>query len=68
MSLIVSHARLCAHDLTDVLSALFDWLVDKQQQTINNQAKARKAKVSLISHSMGNYVVQKAMAAACLAD
>jgi hypothetical protein len=47
-----SHARLCAHDLTDVLSALFDWLVDKQQQTIDNPAKACKAKVSLISHSM----------------
>ncbi len=59
-----SHARLCAHDLTDVLSALFDWLVEKQQQTISNPAKACKAKVSLIAHSMGNYVVQKAMAAA----
>jgi esterase/lipase superfamily enzyme len=43
---------------------LFDWLVDKQQQTIDNPAKACKAKVSLIAHSMGNYVVQKAMAAA----
>ena len=59
-----SHARLCAHDLTDVLSALFDWLVDKQRQTIDNPAKACRAKVSLIAHSMGNYVVQKAMAAA----
>jgi len=59
-----SHARLCAHDLTDVLSALFDWLVDKQKETINNPAKACKAKVSVIAHSMGNYVVQKAMAAA----
>jgi esterase/lipase superfamily enzyme len=59
-----SHARLCAHDLTDVLSTLFDWLVEKQQETINNPAKACKAKVSLIAHSMGNYVVQKAMAAA----
>jgi esterase/lipase superfamily enzyme len=59
-----SHARLCAHDLTDVLSALFDWLVDKQQATIDNPTKACKAKVSLIAHSMGNYVVQKAMAAA----
>jgi pimeloyl-ACP methyl ester carboxylesterase len=59
-----SHARLCAHDLTDVLSALFDWLVAKQQATIDNPAKACKAKVSLIAHSMGNYVVQKAMAAA----
>ena len=59
-----SHARLCAHDLTDVLSALFDWLVEKQQETINNAAKACKAKVSLIAHSVGNYVVQKAMASA----
>ena len=59
-----SHARLCAHDLTDVLSALFDWLVARQQATISNPAKACKAKVSLIAHSMGNYVVQKAMAAA----
>ncbi len=59
-----SHARLCAHDFTDVLSALFDWLVDKQQATIDNPRKACKAKVSLIAHSMGNYVVQKAMAAA----
>ena len=59
-----SHARICAQDLTDVLSALFDWLVAKQQATIDNSAKACKAKVSLIAHSMGNYVVQKAMAAA----
>lgn len=47
-----------------MLSALFDWLTEKQQQTIINPAKACKAKVSLIAHSMGNYVVQKAMAAA----
>jgi esterase/lipase superfamily enzyme len=59
-----SHARLCAHNLTDVLSKLFDWLVGTQQTTIGNPAKACKAKVSLIAHSMGNYVVQKAMAAA----
>ena len=42
-----------------MLSALFDWLTEKQQQTIINPAKACKAKVSLIAHSMGNYVVQK---------
>jgi esterase/lipase superfamily enzyme len=59
-----SHARLCAQDLTDILSALFDWLIQKQQETIENPAKPCKAKVSLIAHSMGNYVVQKAMAAA----
>jgi Uncharacterized protein conserved in bacteria len=59
-----SHARLCAQDLRDVLSALFDWLVAKQQVTIDNPAKACKAKVSVIAHSIGNYVVRKAMAAA----
>ena len=59
-----SHARLCARDLADILSALFDWLVQKQKETIENPSKPCKAKVSLIAHSMGNYVVQKAMAAA----
>ena len=32
--------------------------------TISNPAKACKAKASLIAHGMGNYVVQKTMAAA----
>jgi len=59
-----AHARECAGDLTDVLSALYDWLVKKQDDAINDPDKACKAKVSLIAHSMGNYVLQKAMAAA----
>ena len=62
-----AHARQCAEDLTDILSELFDWLIKKQQDAINSDGdpqKACKAKVSLIAHSMGNYVVQKAMAAA----
>jgi esterase/lipase superfamily enzyme len=59
-----AHARACAQDLTDVLSMLFDYLVDKQSATIANPANACKAKVSMIAHSMGNYVVQKAMSAA----
>ena len=60
-------ARECAGDLTDILSELFDWLLKKQQDAIASDGdpqKACKAKVSLIAHSMGNYVVQKAMAAA----
>ena len=60
-------ARDCAGDLTDILSELFDWLIKKQQAAINSHGdpeKSCKAKVSLIAHSMGNYVVQKAMAAA----
>jgi esterase/lipase superfamily enzyme len=59
-----AHARACAQDLTDVLSMLFDYLVDRQNATITNPANACKAKVSMIAHSMGNYVLQKAMSAA----
>jgi esterase/lipase superfamily enzyme len=69
-----AHARACAQDLTDILSALFDWLVKKQQDALKaavavakgNQPTTEpcKAKVSIIAHSMGNYVLQKAMAAA----
>jgi esterase/lipase superfamily enzyme len=59
-----AHARACAADLADILSALFDWLVKKQNAAVSNSDNACKAKVSLISHSMGNYVLQKAMAAA----
>src|SRR5438034_10237198 len=59
-----AHARECAIDLTDVLSHLYDWLLEKQRATIADPANACKAKVSVIAHSMGNYVLQKAMAAA----
>ena len=67
-------ARDCAGDLTDILSELYDWLIEKQQDAItaakaaaagrSTSAVPCKAKVSVIAHSMGNYVVQKAMAAA----
>ncbi len=59
-----AHARACAGDLTDILSKMFDYLVQKQNATIQNPNNACKAKVSMIAHSMGNYVLQKAMAAA----
>lgn len=59
-----AHARDCARDLTDVLSTLYDWLMDKQSAAAVNPDKACRAKVSLIAHSMGNYLLQKAMAAA----
>jgi esterase/lipase superfamily enzyme len=58
------HARDCAHDLADVLSELYDWLMVKQQAAVQDSKAACKAKVSMISHSMGNYVLQKAMSAA----
>jgi len=60
-------ARECAGDLTDILSELFDWLIKMQQVAIASDGdpnKACKAKVSVIAHSMGNYLLQKAMAAA----
>ena len=57
-------ARECANDLAGVLSRLYDWLLGKQQAAIQDSAKACKAKVSVISHSMGNYLFQKAMKAA----
>jgi esterase/lipase superfamily enzyme len=59
-----AHARACAADLTNVLAILFDWLLNKQAAAIQDPADACKAKVSMIAHSMGNYVLQKAMAAA----
>ena len=57
------HARECATDLADVLSRLYDWLLIKQVDASRDESKACKAKVSLIAHSMGNYLTQKAMAA-----
>jgi hypothetical protein len=67
-------ARQCADDLTDILCNLFDWLIKKQKDAVTAAAAAVagktarvtpcKAKVSVIAHSMGNYVLQKAMAAA----
>ena len=67
-------ARECAGDLTDILSTLFDWLIKKQKDAVTAATAAAagkttsatpcKAKVSVIAHSMGNYVLQKAMAAA----
>jgi esterase/lipase superfamily enzyme len=62
-----AHARECAEDLTNILSQLYDSLLKNQQAAIKAKGdpqKACKAKVSVIAHSMGNYLLQKAMAAA----
>jgi esterase/lipase superfamily enzyme len=59
-----AHARACAADLANVLSEMFDYLLQKQNAAMKNSANACKAKVSMIAHSMGNYVLQNAMAAA----
>lgn len=66
-----ANARQCAEDFADILSTLFDWLLKKQadsQTAAIAESKGRtttttpcKAKVSVIAHSMGNYLLQKAM-------
>jgi len=54
-------ARACADDLAGVLNALYEVLLRNQTAAVNNPAKACKAKVSVIAHSMGNFVVQMAL-------
>jgi esterase/lipase superfamily enzyme len=54
-------ARAAAPDLADVLSLLFDWMLKKQADGVDDPSKACRAKTSLIAHSMGNYVLQNAM-------
>lgn len=56
-----SEARQSAEDFADVLSELYDWMLMKQSQAVNDPNQACKAKTSVIAHSMGNYVVQNAM-------
>jgi len=58
------HARACADDLASVLFELYNWLLGKQQAAAADPALACKAKLSLVAHSMGNYLTQKAMASA----
>ncbi|HEV2971403.1 MAG TPA: alpha/beta hydrolase [Pirellulales bacterium] len=59
-----SEAREAAPDLADVLSELYDWLQKKQADAVKSPDKACRAKTSLIAHSMGNYVLEKAMQSA----
>ncbi len=58
------HARDCATDLTTILCSLYEWLLIKQSDAKMDASKACKAKVSIIAHSMGNYLLQKAISAA----
>jgi len=44
-----------------VLSDLYDWAIQKQLDGSRDPAKGCRAKISLIAHSMGSYVTQKAM-------
>jgi esterase/lipase superfamily enzyme len=56
------NAQDCANDLADVLSALYEYMRAQQMATNDDPANVCKAKISLIAHSMGNYLLQKAMA------
>jgi esterase/lipase superfamily enzyme len=58
-----NHASECAADVANVFNALHQWLLAKQRQTAEDPTQACKAKVSIIAHSMGNYVTQKALSA-----
>jgi esterase/lipase superfamily enzyme len=54
-------ARACADDLAGVLSSLYEVLARNQAAAVDDPAKACKAKVSIISHSMGNFITQVAL-------
>jgi len=53
-------ARRSADELADVLSLLFDQLARRQTAAMRKGSKCT-AKTSIIAHSMGNYLLQKAM-------
>lgn len=55
-----SEAEQSAADLAGVLSDLFDFLSAIAVKTVAQPDKACRAKTSMIAHSMGNYVLQKA--------
>jgi esterase/lipase superfamily enzyme len=54
-------ARACADDLAGVLNVLYDVLARNQVVAAEDPARACKAKISVIAHSMGNYLAQMAM-------
>ena len=56
------HARDCANHLADVLSALYEYMRVQQMAATKDPSSACKAKISILAHSMGNYLLQKAMA------
>jgi esterase/lipase superfamily enzyme len=54
-------AEKCAPDLFAVLSLLYSWLAKQQAAYMSGQGPPCRAKTSVIAHSMGNYVLQRAM-------
>ncbi|HXJ59159.1 MAG TPA: alpha/beta hydrolase [Verrucomicrobiae bacterium] len=58
-------ARASAPDLADVFVDLYEHLTKMQRATaLNGLTAPCRAKISVIAHSMGNYVLQKALAVA----
>ena len=57
-------ARDSAPVLADALVALHDHIITMQRLAARFPAKQCRAKISVISHSMGNFVMQKALAIA----
>jgi esterase/lipase superfamily enzyme len=56
-----AEARKTGDDLTNVLSALYDWMSGKQVEAADDPRDACRAKTSIIAHSMGNYALEYAM-------
>ncbi|MFN7986267.1 MAG: alpha/beta fold hydrolase [Thermoanaerobaculia bacterium] len=56
-----SEARESSQDLAELLVLLYEWLLRNQAMATRSPEAACRAKTSLIAHSMGNYVLQKAM-------
>jgi len=54
-------ARACAPDVAYVFAAIYDWLLGKQVEAAADPEKSCRAKLSVIAHSMGNYVLQHAL-------
>ncbi len=57
-------ARASGPELAKMLVSLHNVLLTNQHLALKDKAKPCKAKISIIAHSMGNYVIQKALAIA----
>lgn len=54
-------AEKTAPALSELLNALYDRMAERQAESATDPTRTCKAKTSIIAHSMGNYVLQKAM-------
>jgi esterase/lipase superfamily enzyme len=57
-------ATSCAADFCDVLDSFYEWLLDMEKSSAadpTNPNAVCRAKLSVIAHSMGNFLLQKAM-------